>query len=72
MIQDSDSEDELERSLGVYAFGFIVTCVANSSEEEEEEEEEEKEEMPLERKMSLRELLTGKAKGLVLKDASGS
>ena len=70
MIQDSDSEDELERSLGVYAFGFIVTCVANSSEEEEEEEE--KEEMPLERKMSLRELLTGKAKGLVLKDASGS
>ena len=71
MIQDSDSEDELERSLGVYAFGFIVTCVANSSEEEEEEEEE-KEEMPLERKMSLRELLTGKAKGLVLKDASGS
>ena len=71
MIQDSDSEDELERSLGVYAFGFIVTCVANSSEEEEEEEEE-KEEMLLERKMSLRELLTGKAKGLVLKDASGS
>ena len=70
MIQDSDSEDELERSLGVYAFGFIVTCVANSSEEEEEEEE--KEEMLLERKMSLRELLTGKAKGLVLKDASGS
>ena len=70
MIQDSDSEDELERSLGVYAFEFIVTCVANSSEEEEEEEE--KEEMPLERKMSLRELLTGKAKGLVLKDASGS
>ena len=70
MIQDSDSEDELERSLGVYAFGFIVTCVANSSEEEEEEEE--KEEMPLERKMSLHELLTGKAKGLVLKDASGS
>ena len=70
MIQDSDSEDELERSLGVYAFGFIVTCVANSSEEEEEEEE--KEEMPLERKMSLRELLTGKAKGFVLKDASGS
>ena len=69
MIQDSDSEDELERYLGVYAFGFIVTCVANSSEEEEEEE---KEEMLLERKMSLRELLTGKAKGLVLKDASGS
>ena len=71
VIHDSDSEDELERSLVVRAFRFIVTRVANSLEEEEEEEGE-KEEMPLERKMSLCELLTGRAKGLVLKDASGS
>ena len=64
MIQVLNSGDELNRSSGISAPGFIVVCVTDSSKEEEK--------IPLKRKKGLRELLTSKAKGLAPKDASGS
>ena len=72
MIQVSDSEDKLDRSLGIRPFRLVVMHVVSSSEEKEEEEEEEEEEMLLERKKGLHELLAGRAKGWVPKDALGS
>ena len=64
MIQVSNSEDELDRSSGICALGFIVVRIASSSKEEKE--------MPLERKRGLCELFTGRSKRLAPKDASGS
>ena len=68
MIEVLDSEDELDKSLGVRSTEFVVACITSSLEEEEEEE------MPLERKKrpSLRELLMGRSKGSTSKDALGS
>ena len=64
MIQVSNSEDELDRSSGICALGFIVVRIASSSKEEKE--------MTLERKRGLCELFTGRSKRLAPKDASGS
>ena len=66
MIQVSDSEEELDKSLGVCPSRLVIAHVVSSSEEEEEEE------MLLERKKGLRELIASKAKGSRPKDSSGS
>ena len=65
MIQVSDSEDELDKSSGIYTSRFIVASITSDLEEEEEE-------ILLERKKGLHELLMGKAKGSTPKDASES
>ena len=64
MIQVLDSEDEPDRLLGVYTSSLVITCGGNSSEEEENE-------MALNKKKSLHELLTKRAKGLASKDTQG-
>ena len=66
VIQVLDSEDELDRFLGVRTSRLVVAGIASDSKEEGEEE------MSLERKKGLRELLAGRAKGSTSKDASGS
>ena len=65
MIQVSDSEDELDKSSGVYTSGFIIARITSDLEEEEEE-------ILLERKKGLHEFLVGRAKGSTPKDASES
>ena len=67
MIEVSNSENELDRSSGVRSTRLVLACITSSLEEKEEE-------MSLERKKgsSLCELLVGRSKGSVSKDASGS
>ena len=64
MIQVSDSEDELNKSFGVYTPRFIVAWVDDSLEEEEE--------MALNSKKGLYKLLVDRAKGLAPKNTLGS
>ena len=64
MIQVLDSEDEPDRLLGVYTSSLVITCGGNSSKEEENE-------MALNKKKSLHELFTKRAKGLASKDTQG-
>ena len=65
MVQASNLGEKPDRSSIVCPSELIVTCIDSSSKEEDK--------MPLDnRKKGLRELLTGKVKGSVPKDTSGS
>lgn len=65
VVQVSDSEDELDRFLGVRTFGLVIARIDISSEEEDEE-------MALNRKKGLREFLADRAKEPVPNDTPRS